>query len=187
MDADKQCGSCSKAVHFLRDTFTPPPYPLPIAAFAARGDKGKDKPCPYRGFGAGGLRPPAPKPLFSPFSPAAAEGAEKVRLKPAATGRCAPIVPLRGRGKTVGEGRPSAEGPPGATFRRWNGVQQIASQEWRAREKGESGVCGGGFAAPTNPAPHPFPMRGKLLRKPESEIDWRSGQDVLQYIRCRIT
>jgi len=70
MDADKQCGSCSKAVHFLKDTFTPPPCPLPIAAFAARGGKGKDKSCPYRGFRAGGLRPPALKPLFSPFSPA---------------------------------------------------------------------------------------------------------------------
>jgi len=43
------------------------------APTAARGGKGKDKPCPYGGFGAGGLRPPAPKPLFfSPFSPAAA-------------------------------------------------------------------------------------------------------------------
>jgi|GEM_PF-2954458 len=31
MDADKQCGLCSKAVHFLKDTFTPPPCPLPVA------------------------------------------------------------------------------------------------------------------------------------------------------------
>gem|GEM_PF-3391193 len=45
-------------------------------------------------------------------------------------------------------------------------MQQIVSWEWRAREKGESGFCGGGFAAPTNPTPHPFPMRGELLRKP---------------------
>jgi len=60
MDADKQCGSCSKAMHFLKDTFTPPPCPLPVAAFAARGGKGKDKPCPLfpllprRGGGEGG-------------------------------------------------------------------------------------------------------------------------------------
>ncbi|GEM_PF-4912915 len=40
--------------------------PLPVAAFAARGGKGKDKPCPYRGFGAGGRRPPAPKPRCPP-------------------------------------------------------------------------------------------------------------------------
>jgi len=32
MDADKQCSSYSKAVHFLKDTFTPPPCPLPVAA-----------------------------------------------------------------------------------------------------------------------------------------------------------
>ncbi len=45
-------------------------------------------------------------------------------------------------------------------------VQQIPFGEQHAREIRESGVCGGGFAAPTNPTPHPFPMRGELLRKP---------------------
>jgi len=37
--------------------------------------------------------------------------------------------------------------------------------------KKESGVCGGGEATPTNPTPHPFPMRGELLRKPS---EWGS-------------
>jgi|GEM_PF-3617865 len=48
-----------------------PPYPLPVEA--ARGGKGKDKPCPYRGFWR--WRPSAASAktfIFSPFSPAAA-------------------------------------------------------------------------------------------------------------------
>ncbi len=51
-----------------------PPSPLRAdrtsAPTAPGGGKGKDKPCPYGGFGAGGLRPPAPKPqIFLPLLP----------------------------------------------------------------------------------------------------------------------
>jgi len=69
MDADKQCGSYSKAVHFLKDTFTPPPCPLPLA------------PSPLRRSPHGEERARTSLALFSPFSPAAAgeKGARGMR------------------------------------------------------------------------------------------------------------
>ncbi len=78
MDADKQCGSYSKAVHFLKDTFTPPPCPLPVAGgrivrpYGRTGRKGQGQALPLQGFRGGRPKAARPETPLSPFSPAAA-------------------------------------------------------------------------------------------------------------------
>jgi len=69
-------GSCSKVVHFLKDTFTPPPCPLPVEGgrivrpYGRTGRKGQGQASPLRGFWR--WRPKAASaktPNFSPPSP----------------------------------------------------------------------------------------------------------------------